>query len=102
MDLFRRNKQTFLLAQFAQRMLLHIAVTDTLPSTAIATTHGRVTVILLVALVLLAFMFFTKPTVSKPWTAGIGTWSLGFHWHRFTSIKGIEKALRDCSHKARS
>lgn len=86
-DFFCRNKQTFLLAQLAQRMLLHIAVTDTLPSTTITTAHGRVTVIFLVALVLLAFMFFTKPTVSKPWAAGIGTWSLGVHWHRFTSFR---------------
>ena len=63
MDLFRRNKQTFLLAQLAQRMLLYIAVTDTLPSTTITSAHRRVTVVFLVAFVFQLFMFFTKPTV---------------------------------------
>jgi hypothetical protein len=101
-DLFRRNKQTFLLTQLAQRMLLHIAVSDTLPSTAITTAYSRVSVVLLVAFVLLLLMFRTKPAIRKLWTAGIGTRSLRFLRHRFTSFVGIEKALRDCSHKARS
>jgi hypothetical protein len=62
-DFLSRNKQTFLLAQLAQRMQLHIAVTDTLPCTAITTAYSRVSVVLLVALVLQLFMFLTEPAI---------------------------------------
>ncbi len=62
-DFLSRNKQTFLLAQLTQRMQLHIAVTDTLPCTAITTAYSRVSVVLLVALVLQLLVFLTESTI---------------------------------------
>lgn len=63
-DFLGRNQSAFLLAHLTQRMLLHIAVTDTLPSPSVSTAYSRVSVVLLVAFGFCLCVFLTEPAVS--------------------------------------
>ena len=81
MHLFRRYKSSVLLAQLTHRVLLYISVPYPLPHTSVATPGLRISVVLLVPLSLSLGVFLTEPAVGKPWTAGMGTGSLGFTWH---------------------
>jgi len=63
-DFLSRNQSAFLLAHLTQRMLLHIAVTDTLPSPSVSTAYSRVSVVLLVAFGFSLCVFLTEPAVS--------------------------------------
>ena len=83
MHLFGRYKFPVLLAQLTQRVLLDIGVTNPLPDTPVATPGLRIAVVSLVALRFHLCVFLTEPTVGKPWTAGVGTGSLGFTWHAY-------------------
>lgn len=83
MHLFRWYKPSVLLAQLTHRVLLYIGVPNPLPHTPITTAGLRISVVLLVPLCLLLGVFLTKPSVGKPWTAGVGTGSLRFAWHCF-------------------
>ena len=63
MNLCGWDKQAISFTLFTQRVLFHIAVTDTLPCTAVAFTNGRVAVVHLVAFSFHLGMFFTEPTI---------------------------------------
>ncbi len=79
-DFLGRNQHTLFVALLTEWMLLDIAVTDALPRTTIPTAYSRVSVVLLVALVLLAFMLRAKPTICQVGAAGMGTGTLWFSW----------------------
>ena len=70
-DFLGRNQFAVLLAHLTQRVLLHIAVTDTLPSPSVSTAYSRVSVILLVAFGFLPFVFLTEPSISQLGTTGM-------------------------------
>jgi hypothetical protein len=70
----------------AQWMGSGIAVTDTLPGSAVATLGLGITIIFLVASSFLFGMLFAEATVCKTWAAGIGAGTLGFPWHSFTFL----------------
>jgi len=81
----RGSQPAVLLTQFAQQMLLHIAVTDTLPSSSISAAGLRIAVVLLIALGFQLGMLLTEPAIRQFGAAGIGTGALGFLGHHFTS-----------------
>lgn len=91
MHLFRFHQQTFLETQLTEWMLLNILVTDTLPSTTVATLGLRIPVELLVALVLLLLVFGTEASIRKVRAAGEGTGALWFGWHSVLLLWVIEK-----------
>ena len=70
-DLFSCNQPAFLLTQFTQRMLLYIAVTDTLPVPSVPAAHRRITVVLFVPLGLCLCVFLTEPAVCQTGTTGM-------------------------------
>ena len=80
------SQPAVLLTQFAQRMLLHIAVTGTLPSSSISAAGLRIAVVLLIALGFQLGMLLTEPAIRQLGAAGIGTGTLGFLGHHFTSF----------------
>ena len=49
MHLFDRGKPTFFETQLAQRMLRSVAVTDTLPCSAVGFVYVRITLVFIVA-----------------------------------------------------
>ena len=55
---------TFLKADFTKRMGSSVAISDTLPSSAIPSLGGRVTFVTFIALGLSLGVFFTEATVS--------------------------------------
>lgn len=85
-DFFCLHKLTFFEAHLTQRMLTHIAVTDALPCTAIASPGVRVAVILLIAFGFLLLVFLAEPPFRQLGTAGMRAWSLGFPGHTLTSV----------------
>ena len=70
----------------AQWMGSSIAVTDTLPGSAVATLGLGITIIFLVASGFLFGMLLAEATVCKTWAAGIGAGPLRFPWHSFTFL----------------
>ncbi len=84
---------TFLKADFTKRMGSRVAISDTLPSSAIPPLCSRVAFVSLVAFGLNLGMFFTEATVSKVGTAGIRTGSLWSSWQTKHLLVGIRKAL---------
>ena len=84
---------TFLKADFTKRMGSSIAISNTLPSSAIPSLGSRVTFVSFVPLGLNLGMFFTEATVSKVGTAGIRTGSLWSSWQTKHLLVGIRKAL---------
>jgi len=100
-DLLGRRQLALLLTLLAERVRLDEAVTDALPASAVAFVGLGVTLVLVVLFVHDLLMLGTVLlTYSEPTAAGIGTGTFGFVGHWFTSLLGIRKALRDCSHKA--
>ena len=85
-NFFSLYKPTFFEAHLTQGMLTHIAVTDALPCTAIASPGIRVAVILLIALGFLLCVFLAEPAVSQLGTAGMRAGSLWFPGHTLTSV----------------
>ena len=67
--LFGIHQPSFLQTQLTQRMLMDIAVTDSLPSTAISATDSRIAVIFLVSLCFRFLMLLTKPILRQFGTA---------------------------------
>ena len=85
MHLLRLDEPAFLLAPLTKRVCIHIAVTDAFPRPAIFSFECRIPSILFIALVLQFLMLLTKSAVRQLGTAGVGTWTLWFPWHRLTS-----------------
>jgi len=63
MHLFGRHKQSLFKTLLAQRVLLHITISDSFPSSAVPTAYSRVSVVLLVALCFLLCVFLAEPPV---------------------------------------
>lgn len=91
MHLFRFHQQTFFETQLTEWMLLNIFVTDTLPSTTVATLGFRIPVVLLVALVFSLLVFRTEASFRKVGAAGERTGTLGLAWHSVLLLWAIEK-----------
>ena len=85
-DFLSRNKQTFLLAQLTQRMRRSIAVTDSLPCSAVLLVYVRTAFVFVVLPAGGRFMLLAVLPVREVGTAGVGTWALWFLWHRCTSL----------------
>jgi hypothetical protein len=83
-----RRQFALLLAFLTERVRLDVAVTDTLPRTAVSFVGSRVALVLVVAFVHDLLMLGTVLlTHGKPTAAGVGAWALGFVWHEFTSSR---------------
>ena len=85
MDFLGSYQDTSGLAQFTHRMLLDIAVTNTLPRPSIPTAYSRVTVVLLVAFGFQLGVFLAEPAIRQLGASGVRAGALGFPWHHFTS-----------------
>ena len=70
-NLFGLYQQTFLQTLFTQRVLLNIAVTDTLPCTTIPATSLGVAVVLLITLCFLLSVFLTEPSMGELGTSRV-------------------------------
>ena len=68
----------FHLTPLAQRVDADIAVPYSLPGSAVAFAHGRVTVVLFIAPGLLFPMLLTEPSIRQLRTAGVGAGALRF------------------------
>lgn len=77
-----------------------IAVTDSLPSSAVSFLHSRVTVISFVPLVLFLGMLITEPSVTKVRTTGIRAGTLWFPWHLLHLLVHKKSPAGCCTHKA--
>ena len=86
---------TLLKAELTHGMRSSVAVADTFPSSAITSLSGRVSVVTFVALGFQLGVFLTETTVSKIWTAGIGTGPFWSSWQMKHLLVGIIKALQD-------
>jgi len=86
--LLGRGKPTLFLALLTEWMRLDVAVTDALPGTTIPFVGSGVAFVLVVAFVHDFLMFGTVLlALSKPTAAGVGTGTLWFIWHGFTSSR---------------
>ena len=83
-DLLGWCVDTFRKTDLTQWMGSSIAVTDTLPGSAVATLGFGITIIFLVASGFLFGMLLAEATVCKTWAAGIGAGTLRFSGHEFT------------------
>ena len=92
MHLLRLNKTSFLKTLFTKRVCIHITVTDAFPRTSIFSFGCRVAAVLLISLVLYFLMFLTEPAIRQLGTAGVGTRSFWFPWHRLTSLSGQKES----------
>ena len=101
MDLFGRRQLALLFALLTKGMQFNVAVTDALPTSAVAFVGLGVALVLVVLYVNdLLMLGAVLLTLSEPTAAGVGAGTLWFIWHSFHLRSGIRKALRDCSHKA--
>ena len=64
MHLFCLYQLALLIAQLTERMLLHVLVTDTFPSSAVASLSSRVSFVTFIALGFHLGVFLTETTVS--------------------------------------
>ena len=78
MDFLGSYQDTSGLAQFTHRMLLDIAVTNTLPRPSIPTAYSRVTVVLLVAFGFQLGVFLAEPAIRQLGASGVEQGRLGF------------------------
>lgn len=91
---------TLLLTLLAKRMNFNVSVSDSFPSTAVSFVRLRVSLIPIVVFVYFLLMLGTVlVSFSKPTTSGVGTGTLWFIGHSFTSLSGHKKShhgfLRD-------
>ena len=100
MHLLRLDEPAFLLAPLTKRVCIHIAVTDAFPRTSIFSFGCRIPVILFITLVLQFLMLLTESAVCQLRTAGVGTRSRWFLWHRFTTSGPKESPHRFAPMKA--
>ena len=101
MYLFGGSEPALFLALLTKRMRLDVAVTDTLPGTTVSLVGSGVAFVLVVLFCNNLLMLGTVLlAIRKPTAAGISTGTFRFIGHGNTSLSGIRKALRDCSHKA--
>lgn len=85
MYLLDGSDPSFLQALFAQRMLRSIAVTDSLPCSAVGLMDIGRTAVFVVLAVHQFSVFLTILAVRQLWTSGISTAALWFSWHFSTS-----------------
>jgi len=90
--LIHRSQPSFLETHLAERMRRSVAVTDTFPGSAVLLVYVRTAFVFVVLSAGGCFMLLAVLAVREVRTAGVGTGSLWFSWHRFTSL-GIQKAL---------
>ena len=96
-----RSKPALSFTLLTKRMGFDVAVTNSLPSSAVSFVGSRVAFILVIIFVHYLFMFLAVLlALGKPTAAGISTGTFGFVGHRVHLLAGIRKALRDCSRKA--
>ena len=82
------HQPSVLLAQLADRVLLHIAVSDAFPGTSIPAAYSRVPVVLLVAFGFYLGVFLAESSIGQLGAAGIGTGALGLLRHHVTLLSG--------------
>lgn len=99
-NFLHRSQPTFLETHLAEGMLRRIAVTDTLPCSAVFAVDIGTAFIFIVFAAFLCAVLLAELSVTKVGTAGMRARPQRFLRHRFTSL-GIRKAPRDCSHEAR-
>lgn len=102
MDLLHRSQPSFLKTHLAERMRRSVAVTDSLPGSAVLLVAVRRAPIPVVLIPHSFLVFLTVLPVREVWTAGVGAWAFWFLWHAAPHFPGKRKALQDCSRKARS
>ena len=100
MHLVHRGELALFQTHLTQRVLTNIAVTDTLPRSAVFFVDIRGTLILVILPPHLFSMLFAVLPVTQVRTAGIGTRTPWFLWHSHISFRAKEKALRLLHHKA--
>ena len=88
-----RDKYALIIAQFTERMHLHIAVTDAFPRTPVAPPRIRITLVLLITPVLLLLVLLTEPFLCKVGAAGMMARVLCFPWHFPTSDSMHKESL---------
>ena len=88
MHLLDRGEASFLQTHLAEGMLLHIAVPDTLPSSAVLFVDVWAAFILVVPVAFQLLVLRTVALVRKPCTAGVRTRFLRTSWHSITSFLG--------------
>lgn len=98
-NFLHRSQPTFLETHLAEGMLRRIAVTDTLPCSAVLAVDIGTALVFIIFAAFLRAVLLTELSVTEVGTAGVGAWSQRFLRHRFTSL-GMRKAPRDCSHEA--
>ena len=93
MNFFCLNKNTFRKAQFTERMLTYILVSDSFPGSAVSSLGSRVSAILFIAFVFFLFMLLTESSLCQIRTARVGARTLRTSWHFFlTSCFGHKKS----------
>ena len=84
--LIHGSQPSFLEAHLTQRMRRSIAVTDSLPCSAVLLVYVRTAFVFVVLPAGGRFMLLAVLPVREVGTAGVGTWALWFLWHRCTSL----------------
>ena len=87
MNLCRRNNSAVLLALLTKRMKTDVAVSNPFPGTAILLVNVWGAFVFVVLASGNSSVIFTVLSVRELGASGIGTRSLGFLWHYFTSFR---------------
>ena len=82
---------SFLKTHLAERMRRSVAVTDSLPGSAVFLIYVRTAFVFVVLPAGGRFMLLAVLPIREVGTAGVGAGALWFPWHRLTSL-GIRKA----------
>ena len=98
-NFLHRSQPTFLETHLAEGMLRRIAVTDTLPCSAVLAVDIGTALVFIIFAAFLRAVLLTELSVTEVGAARVGAWSQRFLRHRFTSL-GMRKAPRYCSHEA--
>lgn len=98
--LIHRNQPSFLETHLAERMRRSIAVTDSLPGSAVFLVYVRTAFVFVVLPTGNGFMLLAVLTVREVRTAGVGAGTLWFSWHRFTSFGHTKSPHRIAPMKA--
>ena len=77
---------SFLKTHLAERMRRSVAVTDSLPGSAVFLIYVRGAFVLVVLPAGGCFMLLAVLPIREVGTAGVGAGALWFSWHRFTSL----------------
>ena len=102
MDFLHRSQPSFLKTHLAERVRCSVAVTDSLPCSAVFLVYVRTAFVFVVLPAGGCFMLLAVLPIREVGAAGIGAGALWFSWHAAPHFPGKRKALQDCSRKARS